>query len=27
VYLGKAQDLTLDRLNHAATTLAAASAP
>src|SRR4051794_5736375 len=26
VYLGKAQDLTLDRLNHAATTLAAASA-
>jgi len=27
VYLGKAQDLTLDRLNHAAATLAAASAP
>src|SRR5919199_5532060 len=27
VYLGKAQDLTLDRLNQAATTLAAASAP
>ena len=27
VYLGKAQDLTLDRLNHAATTLAATSAP
>jgi len=27
VYLGKAQDLTLDRLNHAATTLAAASDP
>jgi LuxR family maltose regulon positive regulatory protein len=27
VYLGKAQDLTLDRLNHAATTLAAISAP
>src|SRR6476619_6670192 len=27
VYLGKAQDLTLDRLNHAATMLAAASAP
>src|SRR5690242_12476465 len=26
-YLGKAQDLTLDRLNRAATTLAAASAP
>ena len=26
VYLGKAQDLTLDRLNHAATTLAAPSA-
>src|SRR5262245_53295197 len=27
VYLGKAQDLTLDRLNQAATTLAAADAP
>src|SRR4051812_39916101 len=27
VYLGKAQDLTLDRLNHAAATLAAADAP
>src|SRR6476619_408486 len=27
VYLGKAEDLTLDRLNRAATTLAAASAP
>src|SRR6478736_782726 len=27
VYLGKSHDLTLDRLNHAATTLAAASAP
>src|SRR6476469_592627 len=27
VYLGKAQDLTLDRLNQAAATLAAASAP
>src|SRR3954453_14876351 len=27
VYLGKAQDLTLDRLNHAAMTLAATSAP
>jgi class 3 adenylate cyclase len=27
VYLGKAQDLTLDRLNQAATTLATASAP
>jgi LuxR family transcriptional regulator, maltose regulon positive regulatory protein len=27
VYLGKAQDLTLDRLNHAATTLAATTAP
>ncbi|MBC8162162.1 MAG: hypothetical protein H7Z42_13205, partial [Roseiflexaceae bacterium] len=27
VYLGKAQDLTLDRLNHAATMLAATSAP
>jgi len=27
VYLGKAQDLTLDRLTHAATTLAATSAP
>jgi hypothetical protein len=27
VYLGKAQDLTLERLNRAATTLAAASAP
>src|SRR5688572_31967869 len=26
-YLGKAQDLTLDRLNRAAVTLAAASAP
>src|SRR3954469_6890811 len=26
-YLGKAQDLTLERLNRAATTLAAASAP
>src|SRR5438093_1203963 len=27
VYLGKGQDLTLDRLNHAAMTLAATSAP